>query len=920
MKERVHHLLNLKASETKHVFDLLRVQLFIGIAHSFTNIAAFTYFIYQFSVEGLPYVYLTIAGGLLFMNVFYEKMEHRFSPLQLLRQIVLISGGILLLFWSGLLVSHDHAIIYILLVWSVLFYMLTGYAYWGLVSLIFNVRESKRVFGIVGAGDIPAKLIGYMTAPLLIPVIGLNNLLVFAIISLGIGLYFIYDLIKKEHAGVFKIKHNVHVHPHAHHHEQKVSLLSLKNNFFLKYRLIFTISLLSLLCYNVFNLIDYTFISQVKVHFKDISVLASFIAIFFGVGRIGALVLKLVFTSRMIERLGVITCLLITPTVLFAFCIAFPGISTHSHFSLYYFGIMALFTEILRSAIQEPAFFILFQPLNEQYRLKGHIIAKGYMLAPSLLIVGASILLMRNLHIELSIFATIKILLVNLFLWAAIVVFIKREYIKTLHRSIAKGVFNGEDIHIYDQRTMEILLDKIKSEQEKENIYALRLLENGNYDKLDELLASFLDGYKTEVKKYALHRLEERNTLDIEQLNRLLSTEQDPEVREKIISCLCRLDPAYLRMVSETMHSIEPAMRKSIIIHLLNQNEFSYLYKAGNEINNLIRSQIAAERSLALDIISELKNIHFTDTIQQLINDPDAAVRRNAISAACKLHTKELLPLIFSQLAQTNNRYLILQGLFQYGDKLFEDITLLPPDEVEERHNDLIKIAGKCKGNHSTQYLLQCLRTDNDQGKIIDALWLKSFQAEKVNDIYDIQQVLQKHLHSGKDKIDLYLGLKNDHAHQLIKNALASEIHDELIISLKSCSILYHKKEVNRFIELILNADQRRIFNAMEMIELVLPKKVSKQVNELVDFVLDPQGLHKKSIPIDGNALMSKVIQADSDSFSNWTRAVCLYTAFKNNETELLQSVPSYTNESPVLTETKNYVLNAVQRSVYADY
>src|SRR5688500_5441323 len=160
MKQRLLRVLNIKASESNHVFDLLSIQLFIGIAHSFLNIVSFTFFIHHFAVTNIAYAYLVVAGFLLLLNVGYEKLEKKLSPLHLFRTILLLSVVILLFFRIGLLAMDRNTIIFALLVWGTLFYMMTGYAYWGLVSLLFNVRESRRVFAIVGSGDIPAKLIG----------------------------------------------------------------------------------------------------------------------------------------------------------------------------------------------------------------------------------------------------------------------------------------------------------------------------------------------------------------------------------------------------------------------------------------------------------------------------------------------------------------------------------------------------------------------------------------------------------------------------------------------------------------------------------------------------------------------------------------------------------------------------------------
>ena len=180
MKERILRLLNLKPSESPRVLDLLTVQFFIGIANAFINVLAFTLFIRIVDVHEIPQAYLVVAVVLLLINFLYEKLEHRFSPILLLKIVIIFYAFMLLLFWLGLLKGVGHDIVFILVVWSIVIYMLTGYAFWGLASLLFNIRESKRVFSVVGSGDIPAKLIGYISAHFLIPVVGEENIIWFS--------------------------------------------------------------------------------------------------------------------------------------------------------------------------------------------------------------------------------------------------------------------------------------------------------------------------------------------------------------------------------------------------------------------------------------------------------------------------------------------------------------------------------------------------------------------------------------------------------------------------------------------------------------------------------------------------------------------------------------------------------------------
>src|SRR5204862_5576376 len=103
MKDRIFNILNLKVSESKFVFDLLSIQLFIGIANSLINIVSFTFFIHHFEVSNIAWAYVVIAVLLAVINVGYEKLEKKLSPLHLLKWVIGGSAVILLLFWTGLL-------------------------------------------------------------------------------------------------------------------------------------------------------------------------------------------------------------------------------------------------------------------------------------------------------------------------------------------------------------------------------------------------------------------------------------------------------------------------------------------------------------------------------------------------------------------------------------------------------------------------------------------------------------------------------------------------------------------------------------------------------------------------------------------------------------------------------------------------
>jgi hypothetical protein len=223
----------------------------------------------------------------------------------------------------------------------------------------------------------------------------------------------------------------------------------------------------------------------------------------------------------------------------------------------------------------------------------------------------------------------------------------------------------------------------------------------------------------------------------------------------------------------------------------------------------------------------------------------------------------------------------------QYGDTLFEDLDVLTKEQVQRNKLNLIKIAEKAKGLQSTRFLLDCLNDSAYTSKIIHALWIKGYQAEMVETLQKLRQILEVCLANGVDKIHLQPSFNSESSMQLIKQSLFSEIRNDLITALKICAIVYHKKEINRVLEIFENNNHNKIFNAMEVMEMVLPKQVSKQINVLLDYLLDPVVFKRKLAVMPAANFYDLVIQDSSEKFNQWTKSVCLFTSFKNGRFRL---------------------------------
>lgn len=133
----------------------------------------------------------------------------------------------------------------------------------------------------------------------------------------------------------------------------------------------------------------------------------------------------------------------------------------------------------------------------------------------------------------------------------------------------------------------------------------------------------------------------------------------------------------------------------------------------------------------------------------------------------------------------------------------------------------------------------------------------------------------------------------------------------DLELALKLCSLLYRKKEINRVLELLAIEKKDKLYNAMEMLELVLPKRISKEINLLFDFLLDPVHQHKLQ-KMEARNFYEKAIFNKPQMYNPWTRSVCLYYAWKHRDEQILQKLeaPLTFGDHFLIRETRQYVLD----------
>ena len=116
-------------------------------------------FLKEIGVDQLPYVFILIALVVGAISSSYSRAASRASLRTLIRVTSVVAIVNLFLFWLFLHRTGGW-MFYVLYIWVSVFGVITASQFWLLANYVFNPREAKRLFALVGAGGVLGGIFG----------------------------------------------------------------------------------------------------------------------------------------------------------------------------------------------------------------------------------------------------------------------------------------------------------------------------------------------------------------------------------------------------------------------------------------------------------------------------------------------------------------------------------------------------------------------------------------------------------------------------------------------------------------------------------------------------------------------------------------------------------------------------------------
>jgi len=904
-------LLNVRPTEWKAVTQLFWLQFFQGTGIAFFFTASFFNFIKKFHATELAWVLIASAPLLGFTGLIFSKLEPKLNMRKLgTGAIILMSASILLFQLIGHRQNADW-FYYLMFAWYYVLYLASNLLFWGITSTLYDVRQSKRLFSVISAGDIPAKFIGYTLAYFFVTTIGPLNMLYPAFVFMIFSLPFL-----------IQISHNEALHHHHHHSENDVEYFQGKGIWVVIKRftlnvLIRQMAILTFLISCCLAIINYAFYTKVKEASHDDESLSRFIILFMAGSQLFAMLIKLVFTSRIVTSLGVKRSLLITPLVLMLLLVIV--LFTEKVFGedvllFYAFGIAAISIEILRTAISNPVFLTVMQPLNPTARAKAHGIVKGIMDPFAFLFTGIMLIALQQLERGSDLVILCYILLLFAAGWIISIVMVNQSYTLTLLKTISSRFFSQDDFQLSNEEIQKQILKKIETGNESEVINIMQMLNTQLSEESKQFIYKLLDHPSDEVKTETIRLIKSRHLKGAEEkLYQLAKDSGNEEVRFQAVQTLCKEEHEIFYQ-QHFIHHPDSPIRVAALSGMLMCRQQKIHKQAEDIISQMIQSNNLDEKKLGLQILDQVKDSYCHPLYSSFFNESEE-LKMEAIRSIGKAAHPELFTHLIGHLSVKPG--LILDTMARCGENAIPAISSFLHSNPNQNHvsEKLIVLLGKIGGTKAQDVLLHLLKQpETNTPVIIKALHRSRYKCtQSTTEMFE--EIATAYLTYGVELLAMQKKLEPDNQEYFVLiNSLNLELLEirDVLIYLFGC--LYDYEKAYKIKQGLDMKKRESIANAMEVLEVTVKKEMAQPFTLLYETTeIDHRYSSLKNLlpPLylqQAIDVLSRILSEKPITYSNWTKASSLYISkkyniklnpelikkFKHSENKLLQETALY--------------------------
>ena len=697
-----------------------------GLALIYFEATANTLFLMNYDVSELPYIYIFTAIASVILGYFYTKLEHNLNINKLLSITLLFAATLVIAFFIAIKLYESKLLYMLIMIFKDIMWIFVGIEFGILMGLMFNIRQGKRLFGIVMSGEILAGILGGLSIGFIINLIDTINLLLISFFTLIISFILLLKIFN-----VFSHKFKDDDQNEEYSKDDDISYLDLLKNRY--YLLFFAVSILA---FFVFYFIDYAFYYKVEENYTDEKELVSFFGVFFAMLSVVNLFSSLFVSGAVLSRFGILFGLLAIPAMAI---IGTGSLFVVSSISIVFIVLVTikLFNEVFDISVLTPTFRILYQVIPVKQRVKVLAFRETIIEPVAMGMAGLLLLLLASFD---GIETVYYIIAIASFSWLLFARLLKNQYVNSLEKMVDKRVFYTDDI-LFDGVNEEVLIKGLSTDNEIQTLYYLNLLEKFEYDDLKNMLINLISHKSENIRKSILEKLNKLNSVEfLEILHVRMEKESSQEVFPLLLVTYCHLGGE--QVVSKVLPYLDNKninIKSSAIVGLLNYCGDDSHNMAKDVMQKLFSSNNVIDKKVFLLVLAKVGVNDFYNQFIECMKSNEYEIRNFAIELVGKLHIIDLVPLLLANLNSDRFRNSAVYALIEFGDEILLQVKELFTT-TDDLNNQLImvKILGKMNSDNANEFLVKFVYNPLLADAILEALFHSNYIAEDSNLVEDL--------------------------------------------------------------------------------------------------------------------------------------------------------------------------------------
>lgn len=809
----------------------------------------------------LPLAYFLAAGGCMLAGKIYEHYEHHLALKKLIQNLMLVIVALVILLSAGLHVLPPIVIAVALMVGYRAIYLLTSLEFWGLSALVFDVRQSRRIFGIIGSGDLPAKAIGALLAVLIHSSYSLYILLwiasgAFLLAYVTQSLTFRFMDVPDHHA----VKRRVSSATHP----------ALIDRLFGGSWLVFYLCVGMVFVSAAAIFIEYSFFFNVKHKYHEQGDVMQYIGYLLSLAFGAATLIKLLLSSHVIDRFGLRNVLIFLPTATIAASLGLyfaSFLTTEEVVLLNMFSGLYIFFEITRKTTYDPVFLVMFQPLFLHQRLKAHTLAKGFYEPLGMALSGIITLIayFRHLHLAAGAF-----LFIGVFAVAGLYFLAKAygHYLVALKNALSKRFLSEGDL-VFQHNTQTVILNNLLSPTPTDVLFALNWLATHQPDALAPHYEKLLHHTSQAVRRQTLEIMARGGVpYDPNQLYELAQHDEVPANRKLYGLMACQQKGISERLVNEFINSGDLNLIGGSIIGCLKSGNFKDL--AEGTLKALADSDDPQSQGAALDSIQEVADPKYQPFVEKCLRSGSTLLVEKAIAVTAALPSASLMRQLYTLTADRTVDKQSVLALLQSGKPGIPWIQKIN----EEGQPHLIHfVALGCERYRTLdtrQILLELLASERLRTRTAALRSLTRLDGVPTSST-DFRAFLQEEF----DHIYQLLGGFIKEERSALENSLTFEINESIRRVFYLLMLQYDPKMVENAMLNVEHVSKEKRANAIEILDNIIPRNEYLALHALLEDNTpeQKQNVLDKTVcrQIAPSPLPGYVLRGGIARFSEWT-------------------------------------------------